>query len=71
MILMKKKLMEVIPMKSYNYFEDMKEGTIDGNNERTTEYLDGENLFSTNDKRLTDIIINKMKNEGKETIFIN
>ena len=45
-------------------FKAIKEGKIYGNNERTTEHLDGENLFSTNDQRLIDIVISKMKNKG-------
>ena len=45
-------------------FKDIKEGTIYENNERTTEHFYEENLFSTNDKRLIDIIIIGMKNEG-------
>ena len=46
------------------YYGNINKGKIDGNYKRSIEHLDGENLFSTNDKRLIDIIINKMKNEG-------
>ena len=50
-------------------FKNMKERTIYENNERITEHLNRENLFSTNDKGLIDIIINKMKNEGNANVL--
>ena len=51
-------------------FEDIKKRTIYGNNEKTIEQLEEENLFNIINKRLTNIIINKMKNEGNVNSLI-
>ena len=50
-------------------FEDIKKGTIYGNNEKTIEQLGEENLFNIINKRLINIIKNKMKNEGNGNAF--
>ena len=44
-------------------FKDTKNGAIYGNNEKTTEKLEDENLYNIINKRLTNIIIYKIKNE--------
>ena len=43
--------------------KDIKKGTVYGNNEKTIEQLDKEHLFDIINKRLINVIINKMKNE--------
>ena len=42
------------------YFKDIKKGTIYGNNEKTIEQLDEEDLFNIINKSLVNIMINKM-----------
>ena len=46
--------------------KDIKKGTVYGNNEKTIEQLSEEDLFNIINKRLINVIINKMKNEGVE-----
>ena len=45
-------------------FEDIKEGTMYGNNEKTIQQVGEKNLFNIINKRLINITINKMKNKG-------
>ena len=47
----------------------MKKGAVCGNNEETTEQLNEENIFNIINKRLIDIIINKMKNKEHGIAF--
>ena len=49
--------------------KDIKKETIYGNNEKTIEQLDVEDSFNIINKRLINIIINKMKNEGNGNTF--
>ena len=46
--------------------KDIKKGTVYGNKEKTIQQLDEENLFSIINKRLINVIINQIKNEGNE-----
>ena len=43
--------------------KDIKKGTVYRNNEKTIEQLDEEDLFDVINKRLINVIMNKMKNE--------
>ena len=51
-------------------FEDIKKRTIYENNEKTIEQFEEENLFNVINKRLINIIINKMKDEGNVNALI-
>ena len=46
--------------------KDIKKGTVYENNEKNIEQLDEEDLFNMTNKRLINVIINKIKNEGNE-----
>ena len=50
-------------------FKDVKKGGIYGNNEKTIEKVDEEDLFYIINKRLINIIINRVKNEGNGNAF--
>ena len=50
--------------------KDIKKGTVYGNNEKTIEQLDEEDIFKIINKRLTNIIINKMRNVGNVNALI-
>ena len=50
-------------------FKDIEKGAIYGNNEKTIKQLDEEYLFNIITKRLINIIIIKMKNEGYGNAF--
>ena len=49
--------------------QGVKKGTVYGNNEKNIEQLDEEDLFNIIIKRLINVIINKIKNEGNENAF--
>ena len=51
-------------------FEDIKKRTVYENNEKTIEQFEEENLFNVINKRLINIIINKMKDEGNVNALI-
>ena len=52
-------------------FKDIKEGRNYENNEKTIEQLNEEDLFNIINKRLINIIMNKMKNKGNRSELIN
>ena len=49
--------------------KDIKKGTVYGNNEKTIEQLDEEDLFDIINKRLINAIMDKMNNEEIENTF--
>ena len=49
--------------------KDIKKGTVYGNNEKTIEQLDEEDLFDIISKRLMNVIMNKMKNKENGNTF--
>ena len=49
--------------------KDIKKGTVYGNNEKTIEQLDEEDLFDIINKGLINVIMDKMNNEENENTF--
>ena len=49
--------------------KDIKKVSVYGNNEKTIEQLDEEDLFDIIYKRLINVIINKIKNEENKNTF--
>ena len=49
--------------------KDIKKGAFYENNEKTIEQLDEEDIFNIINKRLINVIMNKMKNEKNGNTF--